>query len=448
MFDAEQQPARTAIQGAADASQYLNQLQTILHARARDLNYQNHRLLKLEKILHAWILSNSQGHGHPGGTVVVQGDANAHSTTGDKAEAGSGGEDGDEEEEEEEEEAAPSAAILRMDSELDRVLAKAKRVRIQTDASSSGIATRNRSDKKVRKTPGSRKSKQHSKSSTEANNRAETRKRSATGKTRVRKAGDTTTSTPTVPQSFMSTSPIIPQRNSVNSSNLHPVELKLMKTEATKRSRYLQKLHGQIDLGEIRAAKTSFIGCLKFQAPLVKGYPEVRRHQGNIASDVDHLGQHHLESFLAALDNSDINESRQDKVLDNDTTTDVLAEDCLLDMPGSGVFHHFGIVSYGETMLDQYLFGVLSAPSDDMLVWQELRQVSLQQSSGLSVQIESALDRIARVTILPCLSRLFSDITESGNSARSQDLLVLYRLVDSLANRKGLSFLRVLGNEE
>ena len=96
------------------------------------------------------------------------------------------------------------------------------------------------------------------------------------------------------------------------------------------------------------------------------------------------LGAAHLEMFLGALSHPD-----------HSAKTPVSNQPISHRVRTKLLTREFGMLGFDETMLDKYLFGAVSAPMNDMDIWEELRQVGYQQSKDLAADLECMLAEIA-----------------------------------------------------
>jgi hypothetical protein len=479
------------MEGIAPAASRVAQLRALLLERARATNGQCATLRVLEERLRSWVVGSARLDGRVAEEVGVAEAAEA-------AEA----EEQEHEQEEAPDEAPPmSTALLRMDLELDRVLAKARRVRRMASKNGGGAGGAGGAGDAggatvgwAKKDAASRLKKTAVKKAGRggAGARGTTKSISRTSNGRVAKNGKSNkksskdavrstseATTPVVPSVLAAMSPTLPRQDNshVQTPNDSPpaskstpsvlrrraVALKLTRSETTKRARFLQKMHGQIDLAHIAAARDAYVfserhvptaaesipACVI--APPPPPPPPPPPLPPHIEEETINLGLAHLENFLGAL-------AQAEPVV---PTTLAMAETPRIRAVGPVHAHNghifaqdFGMLRFGETMLDKYLFGVVAGPDSDLSIWQELRQVGHQQAIDMTLELERALSEIARAELLPGLAELCHDsaLLDAGVDAtiangRLRDLLLLYRLADSLVTRRGLSFLRVVGRQ-
>ena len=98
--------------------------------------------------------------------------------------------------------------------------------------------------------------------------------------------------------------------------------------------------------------------------------------------------------------------------------------------------------------LDTFIVSIAARPTADQQVWQELHQVGHAKTEKDRLFIAHALQKIAAQRLIPELKAQSFAVVHTRESGRetddkARDMLLLYRLTESMLNRKGKQMVRI-----
>lgn len=296
-----------------------------------------------------------------------------------------------------------SAVLLKMDSGLDKILSKARRVRT-TGTNQAAIKS------ETKPTPKSSSSNTASSAST---------------------ASATTAARPPITGTTRTTAAA--------------VRLTLPKSENSKRARFLQQLHGRMDMSNVAKARSSFLVAMSDAASrsgevneavdaAVDEAVDEEEDEEEGARTIRLQSSQHLSMFLSAM-----SVARQQKVPDR--------------VQHRTHHHRPGITAttLSGSPLDDYVASVAAHPTSEKQAFIELRQVGYGKTEMDHLYFEKLLQEIAMERLVPVLRTFHTSVvagSQAGSQAGGQDeqlraMLLLYRLTESMLKRKGIQMIRV-----
>ena len=297
-----------------------------------------------------------------------------------------------------------SATFLKMDSELDKVLAKARRVR--------------------------------------------------TGEQKVKSESESPPPPPPPPLPMPSNTSNKSSHNNhdnnnnnstINSASLPPLKLIVPKSENSKRARYLQQLHGRIDLIKIYTARDRFVQNIN-NTNTTQDTDNATNTTTSATTDTNSTpttqlqSQQHMKSFLNA-----ISIARKNPVPE------------YVGVPQCATTSKVPMKSMGGDSLDTYITSIASRPVAEHQLWNELHEVGKNKRTEDQINIENKLQKIATRLLLPTLQHAKQIVMHARDASKETEetstkndvpekvrtMLLLYRLTESMLYRRGQRMVRI-----
>jgi hypothetical protein len=310
-----------------------------------------------------------------------------------------------------------------MDSELDKVLAKAKKVRTSTST-------------KIRISTGSNSTDY----STSKNENATECIPNNSKKKNAESYENTSTHTQILPPPPPSTadtlsSPAKPNTQTNDNYKQKNIRLTLPKSENSMRARYLQQLHGRLDLSKIFNIRSSLLKQIGGEDSKTNNSSNENNHAPS--KDTMNDSYSHLASFLQAM-----GVARKKQIPEHVMIASSTKFSPLLSINGDS--------------LDTFIVSIASRPTADQQVWQELHQVGYSKTDKDKHCMACNLQMIAQKRLIPELCLSLNIINSNTNESNDiihvdgiytkqhlKDILLVYRLTESMLKRGGMGMVRI-----